>query len=72
MNTSITPPVLQTKEQYDDAIRICNVMVDIIPESIGDDPQHPLMPMMESLMNAIGAWEAADPEMQVFFKELAS
>ena len=65
MNT----PVLKTRGQYDDAIRICDVMTDVIPEVIAPDEQHPLMPMMEALMNAIGAWEAADPELQEFFKE---
>lgn len=56
---------LQTKEHMKEATQVCNVLADIV----GDDESHPLFPMMNALMDSIGAWEAADPELQAFFSE---
>lgn len=60
--------VLRNKNQYDSAIRICNIMTD----EVGEDEGHPLSRMMLDLMDAIGAWEDADPELQAFFSEGAA
>jgi hypothetical protein len=58
-------PRLQTKEQAQQAIQVCNGFAD----TLGDDEQHPLFPMMDALMDAIAAWERADPELREFFAE---
>lgn len=56
-------PVIQTKQQVADALKVCNALTDVV----GDDEQHPLFNMMDALMTAIGNWEDADPELQAFF-----
>jgi hypothetical protein len=58
-------PALRTKEQAKQAIEVCNAFAD----ALGDDEQHPLFPMMDSLMDAIGVWEANDPELRDFFDD---
>jgi hypothetical protein len=58
-------PALKTKDEAQQAIQVCNTLVDVV----GDDEQHPLFPLMAALMGAIGKWEDVDPELQAFFAE---
>ena len=65
-NAAAAPSIkLQSKEHAKGASQVCNVLADIV----GDDESHPLFPMMNALMDSIGAWEDADPELQAFFGE---
>jgi len=64
---SVPTIVLQTKEQAKDAIRVCNALSYVV----GDTEDHPLFPIMNALMDSIGVWEDADPELQSFFGEQA-
>jgi len=65
-NATAAPAIkLQTKEHAKEAIQVCNVLADIV----GDNESHPLFPMMNALMDSIGAGGDADPELQAFFGE---
>jgi hypothetical protein len=58
----IEAPVLKTANDFDHAVLVWDAMTDVV----GDDESHPLFPMMILLMESIGAWEKADPEVQTF------